>query len=311
MSVKNLSGYITRLCKKVFIGLERKNLGPSVTLVKTHASSLHDLSFFSALTLVSEYLLILRTKQKPAVKKRGRLTGEERKQAIALAAVPLFSTRGFTGTTTRELAAAAGVSEALLYRHFPGKESIYQYIQDQICQNNNRIGDYLTALSPSTESLVKMVYLLYRILFPLESKHSLGDAIPRMIAQSLMEDGEFTRSFHESRFARMLPLLADSAEAARESGDLITGPLSHEERQWFPHHLAVALRLSHLPAAEVFDYGSPADQRFEQALWFSLRGLGLTDQALDQYLDCEMLNKEILPILIEAGIFNGPGINKT
>ena len=48
-----------------------------------------------------------------------RLDSDERRQAIVEAAVPLFARKGFSGATTRELAEAAGVSEALLYRHFP------------------------------------------------------------------------------------------------------------------------------------------------------------------------------------------------
>jgi len=40
------------------------------------------------------------------------------------AARDTFAAKGFDGTTTRELARAAGVSEALLYKYFPGKESL-------------------------------------------------------------------------------------------------------------------------------------------------------------------------------------------
>ena len=180
-------------------------------------------------------------------KRRIRLTAEERKQAIALAAIPVFATHGFSGTTTRELAASAQVSEALLYRHFPSKESIHEYIQGLMCQSSDVIAEYLEALTPSTESLVKMTYLIYRITFSLEKPYTLGDAVPRLMVQSLLEDGAFARSFHETRFNRMLPLMAESAEASLESGDLIPGPLTHEERQWFPYHLALSLRLSHLP----------------------------------------------------------------
>ena len=48
-----------------------------------------------------------------------RLDSDERRKAIVAAAVPLFARKGFAGTTTRELAEAAGISEALLFRHFP------------------------------------------------------------------------------------------------------------------------------------------------------------------------------------------------
>jgi TetR/AcrR family transcriptional regulator len=34
----------------------------------------------------------------------------------------LFSKKGFRGTTTKEIAQAAGVSEAIIFRHFETKE---------------------------------------------------------------------------------------------------------------------------------------------------------------------------------------------
>ncbi|MCI0656441.1 MAG: TetR/AcrR family transcriptional regulator, partial [Acidobacteria bacterium] len=57
-----------------------------------------------------------------------RLAGEERSQAIVKAALGLFAQQGFDATTTRRLARAAGVSEALLFRHFPSKRALYRAI---------------------------------------------------------------------------------------------------------------------------------------------------------------------------------------
>src|SRR5574341_482023 len=54
-----------------------------------------------------------------------RMPGEERRAAIAAAAVRLFAERGFRGATTRELAAAAGVTEPVLYQHFKTKRDLY------------------------------------------------------------------------------------------------------------------------------------------------------------------------------------------
>jgi AcrR family transcriptional regulator len=38
---------------------------------------------------------------------------------------------GFSGTTTREIAARVGITEAALYRHFEGKEALYAAIIDR------------------------------------------------------------------------------------------------------------------------------------------------------------------------------------
>ena len=60
----------------------------------------------------------------------GRMAGEERKLQILRIAVRLFSQRGFRGTTTKEIAQAAGVSEAMVFRHFANKEELYTAILD-------------------------------------------------------------------------------------------------------------------------------------------------------------------------------------
>ena len=52
----------------------------------------------------------------------------QRREQILNAAAELFSQRGFAGTTTRQIAAAVGTSETVLFRHFPSKESLYAAI---------------------------------------------------------------------------------------------------------------------------------------------------------------------------------------
>jgi len=62
---------------------------------------------------------------------RIRMSGEQRRQHFIDAALRLFSTSGFRGTSTRAIAGAAGVSEALLFRHFPSKADLYAAILQQ------------------------------------------------------------------------------------------------------------------------------------------------------------------------------------
>ena len=54
-----------------------------------------------------------------------RLPAAERREAIIRAAIPVFSSRSYAGATTAEIAREAGVSEPLLYRHFPSKRELY------------------------------------------------------------------------------------------------------------------------------------------------------------------------------------------
>jgi TetR/AcrR family transcriptional regulator len=57
-----------------------------------------------------------------------RLPAEQRRLNLIEAAIDLFSRKGFSGTTTKEIAAAAGVTEAIVFRHFATKKDLYTAI---------------------------------------------------------------------------------------------------------------------------------------------------------------------------------------
>jgi TetR/AcrR family transcriptional regulator len=57
-----------------------------------------------------------------------RLTAPDRRRQLIEAAMDLFSRKGFAGTTTKEIALAAGVSEAIIFRHFATKRDLYTAI---------------------------------------------------------------------------------------------------------------------------------------------------------------------------------------
>ncbi len=57
-----------------------------------------------------------------------RIPAAARKASIIRSASTLFAEKGFNGTKTREIAKQAGVSEALIFKHFPSKEDLYAAI---------------------------------------------------------------------------------------------------------------------------------------------------------------------------------------
>ncbi len=77
------------------------------------------------------------------------MTAAERRAAIVEAAIERFAMHGFRGTTTRELAAAAGVSEPVLYQHFATKRDLYTAIVDHlIAQTHARFDERARSLAP-------------------------------------------------------------------------------------------------------------------------------------------------------------------
>jgi AcrR family transcriptional regulator len=64
------------------------------------------------------------------------MKGNERRAAILEVSRQQFADKGFRGTTTRELAAAVGVSEPVLYQHFPTKKELYAaIIEEKACED--------------------------------------------------------------------------------------------------------------------------------------------------------------------------------
>src|SRR5579885_3335952 len=96
-----------------------------------------------------------------AAKSHCKLTSEERRAAILRAVRRVFAEKGFHGTTTRELAVAAGVSEALLFKHFPNKEALFAAMQQSCCFARDPALERVKALEPSTSTLVAIVHFLF------------------------------------------------------------------------------------------------------------------------------------------------------
>src|SRR5262249_7042548 len=113
-----------------------------------------------------------------------RLDSDERRKAIVAAAIPLFARRGFAGTTTRELAEAAGISEALLFRHFPSKQLLYREILQLGCEGDRAL-EKLATLPASTETLVCMVrFMVRRFVLGAEPERGEIDTKLRLLLHS-------------------------------------------------------------------------------------------------------------------------------
>src|SRR5258708_13100005 len=66
----------------------------------------------------------------PSPARKSRLPADDRHRQLLRAAIETFARHGFAGTKTKDIALAAGVSEAILFRHFATKEDLYHAILD-------------------------------------------------------------------------------------------------------------------------------------------------------------------------------------
>jgi AcrR family transcriptional regulator len=56
------------------------------------------------------------------------MSATDRQRQLIEAALNVFSRKGFKGATTKEIAASAGVTEAIIFQHFPSKEALYSAV---------------------------------------------------------------------------------------------------------------------------------------------------------------------------------------
>jgi AcrR family transcriptional regulator len=209
-----------------------------------------------------------------------RLDSDERRKAIVRTAVPLFARKGFAGTTTRELAEAAGISEALLFRHFPSKQLLYREILQLGCEGDPALEE-LAALEPSTATLACMVrFMVRRFLLGNEGERAELDSQLRLVLHSCLEDGEYARELFETASARVIPLFEASLAAAIAAGDAMPGGGSAANRFWFAQHVAAMLAYAALPTKGCIPYEGSLDDIVGEASAFILRGIGMTDAAI-------------------------------
>jgi AcrR family transcriptional regulator len=222
---------------------------------------------------------------------RAKLSADERRAAIIQAVRRVFAEKGFHGTTTRALAEAAGVSEALIFKHFPNKESLYSAMKLSCCvaQNVERF-ERLQALEPSASTLIVIVHFMAsKIAGPCGENDEDSAIQSRMMLRSLAEDGDFARLVLRGLAEHWIPKVSESLKAAVAAGDAAPEPVRANLSAWFVHHLPAIILTNLLPSKPAVDYGVPREKLLEQTVWFLLRGMGLKEEVIKRYYNPKAL----------------------
>ena len=83
-----------------------------------------------------------------------RMPAVERRRVIVEASIRAFTTGSYRGTTTAEIARAAGVSEPILYRHFASKRELYLAALDHVWSQARAKWEQAIAESPDIGAAV-------------------------------------------------------------------------------------------------------------------------------------------------------------
>src|ERR1700710_614079 len=203
-----------------------------------------------------------------------RMTGDLRRQLILAAAKRCFARHGFAGTTTKSVAAAASISEGLLFKHFPSKSALYAEILAEECEADPDLA-HLLGLEPSTATLVELIKGMVRHFLSISdgSDHEGGQRV-RRLPTSHLDDGEFARLLYAKVGALIGPTFVTSLDRAVAAGDASRIGGEPLNLFWFAHHTVLMAALSRLPVVPCLSYGNASDLE-GQLCEFLLRGIGL------------------------------------
>lgn len=208
-----------------------------------------------------------------------RLNHADRRTSILEAATTAFAARGYDGARTLEIAEAAGVSEALLYRHFPSKQSLYEAVLERLAEEQDRNIAVLHLPEPSTRSLVECLwrYLEACVYDPPGSRASVGQ---RILLLSLAGDGRHAEMLYGRAQAIGAEAFAAALEAAAREGNLEAVAIDPRNAWNFLEHVGSMITAGRLSGAPVIPYAGSKAKLLREAVLFCGRGLGLKDAAI-------------------------------
>lgn len=152
---------------------------------------------------------------------RKRLSGDERRQRLIEAAVELFSQRGFGGVATKQIAAAAGVNEALLFRDFGTKQGLYKAILDYKTEESSAAEwrEELRSLAERKDDEGLFRFLFGKIL----ERYRDDPQYQRLLLYASLEGHELSKMFNETRGLPMFTFLTRYVEQRQSDGVFAEG----------------------------------------------------------------------------------------
>ena len=145
------------------------------------------------------------------------MAGEDRRLQILRIAVKLFSQRGFRGTTTKEIAVAAGVSEAMVFRHFATKVELYAAILDHKACADGGLKDPGQLIADAVNRKDDRA-VFETLAFEALQHHDVDPEFQRLLLYSALEEHELAQMFWESTVFQIYELLSSYVSERQRDG---------------------------------------------------------------------------------------------
>ncbi|WP_375194256.1 TetR/AcrR family transcriptional regulator [Sphingobium sp.] len=212
-----------------------------------------------------------------------RLSGADRRTSIIAAAKAVFARYGLEGARTQQIAQAAGVSEALIFRHFATKTHIYRAVLREVIADQNATFSAMGAVEASTEGLLEIVRRL--VDHAMKGADAENVAGMRMVVGSLAGDGGYARLIYRRALRLSLPALERALAAAREEGAIAGTPLSPINAVAFLEHVGTMMLMAHCHSRTAIPYDADDRVLRRDAMLFCARGLGIAEDRIQTFLN--------------------------
>src|SRR5262252_5942128 len=133
-----------------------------------------------------------------------RFSSADRREQILDIATGLFAQQGFQGTTTRQIADGSGVTEALIFRHFPSKEDLYWAV---IERKINTAAPH-ERMRESLEGGGSDLEVLARVALDVLDRRAKDQTLSRLLLFSALEKHELSHRFFRNYIADYFGVMA-------------------------------------------------------------------------------------------------------
>lgn len=206
-----------------------------------------------------------------------RLRHEERRNQIIEVSMDLFASRGFKATTTRAIAKAVGVSEAIIFRHFVTKNDLYDAIITYTIQKRQALWEQEQI---DTEDADDLETLLRNYAYAYIRRNRQDPTFIRLMMYSALQEHKFRELFFEIYRSPHLMAIRKSIEdgIARGVYRQVNPQLTARSFLWTLLQYSINRFIAHSPAAPV----SSDEEIVENLVSIFLHGLRNSPTQADQ-----------------------------
>lgn len=182
-----------------------------------------------------------------------RMKGGERREQLIRIAISLFARKGFNGTTTKEIAAAAGVAEALIFRHFPNKQALYEAILKSTVEDC-ALPEYLEKMRGYADR--RDDFGLFReVISRVLEFHRQNPEFQRLMLYSGLEGHDLAQTFREQLVRPLHEFLENYIRTRRDEGAFcdVDPPAAVFAMLAMPLHHALISNLTSCPVVRLSD----------------------------------------------------------